>query len=83
MSVELSAFLHDFAVMLHDRAKEAQELCRNAKEGSAGEAAIGFDCGRAMGYYEVLSLLINQSRVFDVHKQVDVLAQIEPDKLLG
>lgn len=58
-------YLHDVFTMLLDRG-------RQAKAAAAGEqmaaASSGFDAGRAQGYYEALSTMLDQLDAFGIER---------------
>jgi len=73
-------YLFDPGYLLRERALNAkQEL--PAARGTASEA---FHSGRALAYYEVISLLVNQAIAFGLPVEDLHLEGLEPDRdLLG
>lgn len=73
-------FLHDFALILVERARDASVQCNRAKQEDSSEK--DFACGRALGYYEVLSNFINQVEVFGIPKGLIGIEGVDADRLL-
>jgi hypothetical protein len=69
-------YLFDLGYLLRERALEAKQD-RNVARGTASEA---FESGRAMAYYEVLSLLVNQAHSFELPIEDLHLCGLEPDR---
>jgi len=59
-------YLHDISLLLLERGREAAEEARHAKEKE--QQGAEFSQGRALGYYEVLSTMVNQLEVFGIKK---------------
>jgi hypothetical protein len=60
-------YLHDVILLLLERGREAADEARSARE--KGQEGAEFSQGRALGYYEVLSTMVNQLEVFDIRKE--------------
>jgi hypothetical protein len=75
-------YLRDMLGLLLDRAREAKSRCHAEKSRSQTQAA-GFECGRALAYYEVLSALINRLEPFGLsRRQVGVPDDLDLDREL-
>lgn len=81
MDETIKYFLQDLTDLLCERAKEAQSLCEQAKINKAEN--MGFECGRALGYYEVLSSFVSLAKTFNIPSDLIDLSNIDPDQLLG
>jgi len=66
MDQTVAYFLQDFADLLYERAQEARERCKQLKQADDDSETIQFECGRALAYYEVVSLFVSQAKTFDV-----------------
>jgi hypothetical protein len=75
-------FLQDFAELLYERAKEARERCKQLEIANDNSEATRFECGRALAYYEVVSLFVSQARIFDLLGTFASLSNLDPDQLL-
>ena len=74
------AYLFDLGYLLRERALEA----KSAVQAARGKAEEGFELGRLMAYYEVLSLMIGQAVTFQMSVDDLHLEGLDPDKdLLG
>lgn len=71
MSADVYNFLSDLVVLLREKAAEAKD-----------EARIGSDYekGRHFAYYEVLSLIQQQSQAFGIKMEDIGMAGFDPDK---
>jgi hypothetical protein len=72
-------FLRDFADLLYERAREARERCEQLKKISEKPNVTEFECGRALGYYEVVSLFVSQAKIFGIPSDIIKLTTIDPD----
>jgi hypothetical protein len=73
-------FLQDYLELLYSRALEAQQLCKTSNE---DKAKTDFECGRALGYYEAVSLFISQVEVFELTHKLGEKTHIRADDLLN
>lgn len=74
-------FLLDFIELVLDRAREAQRNCNDARASADIPSRSDFECGRAIAYYEVVSLLKGQAELFDLAERLGI-SQLNPDDLL-
>ncbi len=75
-------FLLDTCRLIRDEAEEAR-VARDLLHGESGDqGAYLFQAGRALAYYEVLSMLIGQAQAFGLDLTVLGLEGIDPDRLL-
>jgi len=81
MEATMTEFLRDYIELLYSRAQEAQAECNGSRK-TADVAKIEFACGRAVAYYEVVSLFVSQAETFGLSEQLDKLSNIRPDDLL-
>lgn len=58
-------YIRDILHELLDRAREAKADYAS-KRTQAGESDALFEAGRALGYYEAVSLLVSQLEVFEI-----------------
>ena len=65
MSTEAN-YLRDLFSMLMDRARAASHAAKGVRDATAND---GFELGRAQGYYEVLSTMLNQLDAFDISRE--------------
>ncbi len=57
------AYIQDLLTTIIERAREAKRSSADLKISGTGEQRAFAD-GRALGYYEVVSTLVNQARIF-------------------
>jgi hypothetical protein len=69
-------YLFDLGYLLREKALEAKERQKQAR-GSDDEA---FESGRAMAYYEVMSLLIGQAESFQLPIEDLHIEGLDPDR---
>lgn len=73
-------YLRDIIPLLIERGREAKAKRDAARRGGDGEQAT-FDGGRALGYYEVLSTMLNQLEVFGLSPaSLGVPRDFNPDR---
>ncbi|MFN6111715.1 MAG: hypothetical protein ACK493_15225 [Planctomycetota bacterium] len=72
MSNQYENFLTDLCVLLREKALEAKA------EKTADPS--GFNLGKLMGYYEVVSLVRNQIMSFDLDMEAFGLSDVIPDR---
>ena len=77
----LRHFLTDFLALLLERAYEARQRCKAAEQAGADPLQTGFDCGRALAYYEVISSFKYQAEGFGVAEALGT-DRLDPDDLL-
>lgn len=65
---------------LHDLGYEVHKMARDAQSAAAGGDA--FEKGRQMAFYEVVSLMYQQARAFDIGPATVGLPDANPDDLL-
>ncbi len=76
-------FLQEVSETLRGRAAEAKLEVRES-QGSAGEtSSLDLRRGILIGYYEVLSTLVNQAIAMNIPLEAIGLAGFEPDQLLA
>jgi hypothetical protein len=74
MSTE-AYYLRDLGFLLREAAVEAKRLAD-----AAPEAERGFQTGRLMGYYEVISVMQNQAEAFQLPLAKLALDGLDPDR---
>jgi hypothetical protein len=76
-------FLQEVSETLRERATEAK-LAARGSQGNVGETAnLDLRRGILIGYYEVLSTLVNQAIAMNIPLEAIGLADFEPDQLLA
>ncbi len=69
-------YLMDVGLILRERALEAEQ----EQEAARGTAGASFEVGRAMAYYEVVSLLLGQAEVFGLAPEDLRMEGFHPDR---
>ena len=83
MCIMYAGYLQEVSETLRERAIEAKLAVKDS-QGILGPASTSdWRRGILMGYYEVLSTLINQAIAMDIPLEVIGLADFEPDQLLA
>ena len=80
MNETIKYFLQDLTELLYERAKEARSQCEETKSDNAEK--MDFECGRALGYYEVLSSFVSLAKTFNIPSDMIDLSKIDPEQLL-
>lgn len=69
-------YLFDLDYLLREQALGAKQAAQAAR----GTSDESFQSGRLLAYYEVLSLLVNQARTFELPVEDLHLCGMEPDR---
>lgn len=83
MNESLVFFLQDFSKLLFERAIVARDQCQRMHIVDTDAYEAGFECGRALAYYEAVALLIHQAIVFNIPNDIIDQTVINPDELLN
>ncbi len=75
-------YLFDLIRRLLLEAREAKRICDSLRGQELSEMDYEFQTGRALCYYEVLSIIIGQAQVFGLDMDALGLQGIDPDALL-
>lgn len=81
MDTTMTYFVRDFYNILYERAQAAKSEADEAQKGDSQEERA-FAAGRALAYYEVVSLFINQATSFDLNLETIEVHLGDDDKLL-
>lgn len=74
-------YIQDVLQSIIESALEAKQISETGKSQKSNEQRA-FDDGRALGYYEAVSTLINQARVFNISTTSIPSVTFDPDKEL-
>ena len=78
--VKYAYYLQDLGMLIKQRALEAKQISENAEPGSE---AYYFETGRLLGFNEVVSIMQQQARGFQIPLEELDLHDIEPDRDLA
>ena len=68
-------YIRDLGYLLRERAFEAKERFHAAE----GSDARGFEGGRYMAYYEIISLMLSQAESFNLPPEMIALQNLDPE----
>jgi len=77
-----TGYLQEVSETLRERAAEAKLAVQDNQKIVGPTSSLDLRRGILMGYYEVLSTLVNQAIAMDIPLEAIGLANFEPDQLL-
>lgn len=74
-------YLRDLGYLLKEAALESKQSFSELKQSeSSNEVNESFASGRALAYYEVISLMKQQAKAFSIEHSKLALSDLDPDK---